>query len=123
LTRLFPEAAALSRANLQGPGLSAAKASTLRALARAVDEGHIDFAAPVDEVRRSLAAVPGIGASVAEHVALRALAEPDALPGADLVLRRAVAPRSQVLDARRFYERAEAWHPWRGYAAMHLWCE
>lgn len=123
LTRLFPQAAALARASSESLGLSAARASTLRALARAVDECRIDFAAPVDEVRRTLAAVPGVGEAVAEHVALRALAEPDAMPGADLVLRRAAAPRSQALDGRRLIERAEAWRPWRGYAAMHLWCE
>jgi AraC family transcriptional regulator of adaptative response / DNA-3-methyladenine glycosylase II len=123
LTRLFPRAAALARANLEALGLSATRASTLRALARGVDEGRIDFAAPLDDVRRALAALPGGGESIAEHVALRALAEPDAFPGADLALRRAAAPHAGSLETRRLVERAEAWRPWRGYAAMHLWCE
>jgi AraC family transcriptional regulator of adaptative response / DNA-3-methyladenine glycosylase II len=123
LTRLFPRAAALARANLESLGLSATRASTLRALARGVDEGRIDFAAPLDDVRRALAALPGGGESIAEHVALRALAEPDAFPGADLALRRAAAPHAGSLETRRLVERAEAWRPWRGYAAMHLWCE
>jgi len=123
LTRLFPRAAALARADLESLGLSATRASTLRALARGVDERRIDFAAPVDDVRRALAALPGGGETIAEHVALRALAEPDALPGADLALRRAAAQGSASLDARRLLARAEAWRPWRGYAAMHLWCE
>jgi AraC family transcriptional regulator of adaptative response / DNA-3-methyladenine glycosylase II len=122
LTRLFPRAAALARANLETLGLSATRASTLRALARGVDEGRIDFAAPVDDVRRALAALPGGGQTIAEHVALRALAEPDALPGADLALRRAAAPNLAPLEVRRLVELAEAWRPWRGYAAMHLWC-
>ncbi len=123
LARLFPRPAALARAKLEGLGLPAARAAALRALARAVAGGGIDFTAPADEARLALAAVPGVGESVAEHVALRALAEPDALPGADLVLRRAVSPRSRALDRRRLIERAEAWRPWRSYAAMHLWCE
>ena len=122
LSRLFPRASALLRSNLESLGLSAARAAKLRALARAVEEARIDFSAPVDEVRRALAAVQGIGESVAEYVAMRALAEPDALPGADLALRRAAAPRAGTLETRRLVERAEAWRPWRSYGAMHLWC-
>jgi AraC family transcriptional regulator of adaptative response / DNA-3-methyladenine glycosylase II len=123
LTRLFPRAPALVRSNLESLGLPAARAASLRALARAVDGGRIDFSAPVDEVRGALAAIQGVGESVAEYVAMRALAEPDALPGAHLALRRAVARRAGALGARRLLERAEAWRPWRSYAAMQFLCD
>jgi 3-methyladenine DNA glycosylase/8-oxoguanine DNA glycosylase len=46
-------------------------------------------------------------------VSLRALGDADAFPGADLVLRRAVASDPD-LDPERV-------RPWRGYAAAHLW--
>jgi 3-methyladenine DNA glycosylase/8-oxoguanine DNA glycosylase len=42
----------------------------------------------------ALRALPGIGASTAEYVALRALSEPDAFPSADLVLRRTASGRA-----------------------------
>jgi AraC family transcriptional regulator of adaptative response / DNA-3-methyladenine glycosylase II len=57
--------------------------------------------------------LPGIGPWTVDYVAMRALADPDAFPAGDLVLRRRLG--SDVL------QRAEAWRPWRAYAAMHLW--
>jgi AraC family transcriptional regulator of adaptative response / DNA-3-methyladenine glycosylase II len=51
----------------------------------------------------------------ASYLALR-LHEPDAFPAGDLWLRRAFAD-----DERRLLARAEAWRPFRAYAAMYLW--
>jgi AraC family transcriptional regulator of adaptative response / DNA-3-methyladenine glycosylase II len=47
---------------------------------------------------------------------MRALGEPDAFPEGDLGLRKALGVEKDALLAR-----AEAWRPWRAYAAMHLW--
>ena len=121
LTHLFPAPAALVAANLDTLGLTRSRAATLHALARAVLEGRIDFSATPEAVAQALAAVPGIGPWTAQYVALRSLAEPDALPTGDLVLRRMAAPPARMLSARALEERARAWRPWRGYAVMHLW--
>ena len=48
---------------------------------------------------------------------MRALGEPDAFPSSDLGLLRATAQKS----SRDLELRAEAWRPWRAYAAMYLW--
>jgi AraC family transcriptional regulator of adaptative response / DNA-3-methyladenine glycosylase II len=120
LTRLFPSAEALARADLRGLGLVPARARTLATLARAVVDGRLVLDAPADEVRAALLALPGVGEWTAEYVALRALGEPDAFPAGDLVLRR-VAGEGRALTPRALAERAEAWRPWRGYAAVHLW--
>lgn len=69
----------------------------------------------------ALAVLPGFGAWTAQYVALRALAEPDAFPASDLVLRRMAAGGGAPLNANALEARAEAWRPWRGYAALHLW--
>jgi AraC family transcriptional regulator of adaptative response / DNA-3-methyladenine glycosylase II len=61
--------------------------------------------------------LPGIGPWSAHAIALRALSWPDAFPGGDLVLRRALG----VGSAREAEERARVWAPWRAYAAMLLW--
>jgi AraC family transcriptional regulator of adaptative response / DNA-3-methyladenine glycosylase II len=122
LTHLFPSPAELAAANLEGLGLSGACVVALQALARTAAAGALDFAAPVEEVTAALAALPGLGAGIADHVALRALGEPDAFPATDLVLRRAAAAGGEPLSARELQARAEAWRPWRGYAALHLWC-
>ena len=48
---------------------------------------------------------------------MRALSDPDAFPAGDLGVQRALGARS----APRILARAEAWRPWRAYAAVHLW--
>lgn len=121
LTHLFPSPAALATADLDGLGLTGARVGALHALAHAVIEGAVDFAAPTDEVTTALARLPGFGDWTAQYVALRALGEPDAFPSADLVLRRVAAAGGAPLSARELQERAEAWRPWRGYAVLHLW--
>jgi 3-methyladenine DNA glycosylase/8-oxoguanine DNA glycosylase len=64
-----------------------------------------------------LCEIPGIGAWTAQYVAMRALGEPDAFPSGDVALLRALGVRSN----RELERRAEAWRPWRAYAAMYLW--
>ena len=114
LTHAFPTPETVAEHGLDGVGLTKTRAATLRTLADAVASGRVDLDATADrtEVRASLAALPGIGPWTVEYVAMRALRDPDAFPATDLVLRRA-------LDGRP--AGAEAWRPWRAYAAMHLW--
>ena len=66
--------------------------------------------------------VPGIDRSMADYIALRALGVPDAFPSNDTVLRLAVSNTDRPLSAQQLEARSEAWRPWRGYAAFHLWC-
>lgn len=122
LTHLFPTPQALADAALDGLGITTARINALQSLAKAVAEGRVAFDAPVGEVTASLKTLPGIGEWTAQYVALRALAEPDALPGADLVLRRTAGDGKRTLTTREMEQRAEPWRPWRSYAVMHLWC-
>ncbi len=64
--------------------------------------------------------IPGIGPWTAQYVALRALGDPDAFPAGDLVLRKG-AGGGTTMSAAGLEALAEAWRPWRGYAAMYLW--
>jgi AraC family transcriptional regulator of adaptative response / DNA-3-methyladenine glycosylase II len=48
---------------------------------------------------------------------MRALAWPDAIPGSDLGILKALGEK----DPRAVLKAAEAWRPWRAYAAVHLW--
>jgi AraC family transcriptional regulator, regulatory protein of adaptative response / DNA-3-methyladenine glycosylase II len=53
---------------------------------------------------------------------MRALREPDAFPHGDIGLMRAMADKNgQRPAAAALLARAEAWRPWRAYAALHLW--
>lgn len=119
LTHLFPEPDVLADADVASVGLPRARAETIRAFARAVREGRFTFEGVVDTdaFLTRLCAIPGIGEWTAQYVAMRALGEPDAFPADDLGLQRALDSSS----ARELVRRAEAWRPWRAYAAMYLW--
>lgn len=119
LTHLFPTPDILADANLAGVGLTGARAETIRALAHAVASGKVDFESVIDTERflERLCEIPGIGKWTAQYVAMRALREPDAFPSSDLGLLRAL----QLKNYRELESRAEAWRPWRAYAAMYLW--
>lgn len=121
LTSLFPTANAIENANLSGLGLPKARMATLKKLAGAVVRGEVDFNASTDSILEALSRVTGMGRSTAEYVALRALGEPDAFPADDPELRQIASDTDWPFSAQELEARAEAWRPWRGYAALHLW--
>jgi AraC family transcriptional regulator, regulatory protein of adaptative response / DNA-3-methyladenine glycosylase II len=114
----FPMAPVLVDARLESVGLTGARATAVRALATSVANGDLELGLGADPVaaREVLMALPGIGPWTTEYIALRALGDPDAWPAGDAVLQRATG-----LDAARLAARAEAWRPWRAYAALHIW--
>ena len=123
LTHLFPTPSALAEGDLQGLGLTTARAQSVRGIARALLDGRVGFAAEqtLDEFAAAWSALPGVGPWTAQYLALRALGHPDAFPAEDLVLQKALPGDGTRLTARRLREHAEAWRPWRAYAVIHLW--
>jgi AraC family transcriptional regulator of adaptative response / DNA-3-methyladenine glycosylase II len=120
---LFPQPSQLMEANIEGAGLTRARAHAVRALARSLVAGELLLESPSDleQAIQRLMALPGIGPWTAQYIAMRALREPDAFPDGDLGLRRALTTNGTPLSARALRERAEAWRPWRAYAAVALW--
>jgi len=120
--RTFPTAAAVAEADLEGIGLTAERAATLRRLTLAIAGGDIDLTAAADgaETARRLLSIRGIGAWTVAYVAMRGLRDPDAFPAGDLGMRRAFA-RTGGGDDAALVARAERWRPWRAYATVHLW--
>ena len=112
----------LAEADLSGMGSLVPDRSPARRGARAVD-GAVDFRVErtLDDFIGRWTALPGIGPWTAQYVAMRALGHPDAFPDGDLVLQKAVPDDGSRLSARALAGRAEAWRPWRAYAAIQLW--
>ncbi|PRI11234.1 DNA-3-methyladenine glycosylase 2 family protein [Leucobacter massiliensis] len=101
-------------------GLMRARAETLRTLAGALAGGlELGPGADRERARAELTAIRGIGPWTVELVALRALADPDAFPAGDLILRRTLGTRAD----RETERLAAGWRPFRGYAAQHLWTD
>jgi AraC family transcriptional regulator of adaptative response / DNA-3-methyladenine glycosylase II len=120
--RLFPTPEKLSRARFNGIGLVQSRIDTIRRVAKAVCEGSVTFdnAQSSAEFRQSLTDIKGIGDWTAQYVAMRMLKDPDAFPASDLGLLKAVG-ESGAAGIKKLQSRAEAWRPWRSYAAMLLW--
>lgn len=120
LNRIFPTAAALAAAQIGG--MPATRARAIQALAEAIATGGLRIEPDADPERllQRLRAIPGIGDWTVQYIAMRALGEPDALPATDLILLR-TAGNGQPLKPKQLLAQAEAWRPWRAYAAMHLW--
>ena len=121
LTHVFPSAgrlASASPAKVAGVGMPATRAATLKALATAYASEALSLepTTSLDDVSDRLVAITGVGPWTAQCIALRAVGHADAFPAGDLGLQRAAG-----MDAAELESRAEAWRPYRGLAAMHLW--
>ena len=122
LTTLFPTADVIANATtpaLASIGLTRSRAETISALARAVAEDrlHLHWSEQIGALGNQLRALPGIGEWTVQYLAMRALRWPDAFPAGDLGLKKALG-EAHVANVLK---RAEAWRPWRAYAAIHLW--
>ncbi len=122
LDRLGPSVERLADADprdLATLGITAPRAAAIVAIARAAASGRLELQpgkdpeAAIDDLRQ----YPGLGDWTAQYIAMRALRWPDAFPAGDLGLLRAAG----VDSPRRLRDTAEAWRPWRSYAAMYLW--
>ncbi len=119
LRLVFPTPEALAAADLSDLGVPRARAAAITSLAAHVARGEValDASRGLEETVRALCRVPGVGEWTAQYVAMRALREPDAFPATDLGLRRALGG----VSGADLLAMAEAWRPWRAYAAMLLW--
>jgi AraC family transcriptional regulator of adaptative response / DNA-3-methyladenine glycosylase II len=144
LCHAFPTADRLSSSPI-GLGMPAARSLALKAVAEAAvaDPNLFRPFGSIEETVLRLRTIRGIGEWTAQYIALRAVRETDAFPATDIgLLRGILAIDSQKIDspkiggrkiegkkaagnikiaAANLLSRAEAWRPWRAYAAQHLW--
>lgn len=125
LTHVFPspkEVLALDKpiADCLGPlGITAARANTIVALAKAIECEEVDFrfcAEPEAELEK-LMMIPGIGPWTAQYIAMRAMGWPDAFPHTDYGVKKALS----AYKPGEILALAQAWRPWRSYATVNLW--
>jgi 3-methyladenine DNA glycosylase/8-oxoguanine DNA glycosylase len=117
LSFLFPPPRVLARSALDAVRTTTARRQAIRDLSRRVCRGAITFSQRQDlsAFRSALCATKGLGPWSVEYISLRAMADRDAFPKSDLILKRALALHPD-LDLNRL-------SPWRAYAATYLWQE
>ena len=122
--RLFPDAREVLAADLSEMGMPGARTRALQAVAEAfvADPELFARSGSIEQTVARLEAIKGIGPWTAHYIALRACGEPDAFPASDVgLLRGALDAQGQRPTAKALEARAEAWRPWRSYAAQHIW--
>lgn len=142
---LFPTPEAIAAADLDSIGLPRKRAAALQNVARLIAAGELPFSSDgadvlvgktnfeqygrgesvafeedFDAIKAALLALPGIGPWTVAYFSLRALGDPDAWPGTDLILRRAL-DQHPLAGERSAQAISDGWRPYRGYAAVHLW--
>lgn len=124
LTRIFPSAKTLAKADLSVLGMPRARIKSLSSLAAAVAADPQIFGAGrgLDEAIARLCGLSGVGEWTAHYIAMRELREADAFPASDIGLLRAMVDKNGARPTPAWLlARAEKWRPWRAYAALHLW--
>jgi len=125
VTQAFPMPEDVARVDDLGLalGMPRARAAAITGLAKiaAADRSLFEPGGGLDVAIRRLRDLPGIGEWTAHYIAMRALREPDAFPAADIGLMRAMATADGRPTPTQLLAHAEAWRPWRAYAALHLW--
>ncbi len=124
LTCVFPRPERLIGEDIAALGMPRARGAALEGLARTVAADPTIFTprGDLESAIAALKALPGVGEWTAQYIALRELREPDAFPGADIALLRAMADETgKRPTADELLTRSERWRPWRAYAAQHLW--
>ena len=92
------------------------------AAAALVDPQRFEASDNLDSAVTRLRTLRGVGEWTAQYIALRQLREPDAFPASDIGLIRALEKlENRAYTPAQLLARAEAWRPWRAYAAQHLW--
>ncbi|MFP6832932.1 MAG: AlkA N-terminal domain-containing protein [Pseudomonas sp.] len=122
LTHVFPEAHVLAAADLAALGMPKSRGRTLSGVAQALLDEPSLFEPNREGGVARLLALHGIGEWTAQYIALRQLRDLDGFPTGDVGLLRALEVlEGQRPNARELSLRAEAWRPYRGYAAQLLW--
>ena len=127
ITHHFPSDELLARLEVDEIatiGIPKSRAATVQNLARFALAGGLQrkIGASLETTVAEMKTVVGIGEWTAQYIALRALRFPDAFPAGDLGLQKAAAaaPESRITE-KQLLQRAQAWSPWRSYAALLLW--
>src|SRR5271163_3046112 len=122
LTHIFPTPERIAQAHLLGMPAARARALSAVAAAALADPNLFSPSQALEDAIAKLRSIRGIGEWTAQYIAMRVLREPDAFPVADIGLLRALTRAEEGRPGTaEVVARAEAWRPWRAYAAQHLW--
>lgn len=119
----FPNAEELSSLDISDLGIITKRRDTITRIAEAVCQGDVSFSYLQDyeTFYASFVALKGIGPWTANYVGLRGLGYVDAFPDNDLGVIQLFTIDGIKPKKKDILKEAEAWKPYRGYAALCIW--
>ena len=123
LDYFFPGPEELLETDLDEIGLTRAREATLIRVAQGVvDQAFsLDLHQDFDSFQAAFSRLKGIGEWTVNYVAMRGLGMADSFPATDLGILKALEEKGERPAKKRVLELAEAWRPYRAYAALCLW--
>lgn len=115
-TYLFPAPEVLATATLDEIKTTTQRKCSIRELSQRIIDNQISLVEHQDleEFKRQLKTIKGIGNWSAEYISLRGLGDTNAFPKEDLLLNRALLLHADNFDPDQLA-------PWKGYLAIYLW--
>jgi len=117
---LFPSPEQVLAADLAGLGIPQKRLQTLRSLAALFAEQGEECLRRDDAMDRLLA-ISGIGRWTAGYILMRTAENHDYWPEGDLVLRKALSKRKELVNPAKLARAFSRWSPYRSYATIHIW--
>ena len=124
----FPTAEQILKINvgkLRGAGMSYAKASYIKGIAKTFKEKQIAVEQikkmSDEEVIETLTNIKGVGKWTAEMILIFTLNRPDVFSMGDAGLRRAIKNLYKLEKDRDILKLTEEWKPFRSHASWYLW--
>jgi AraC family transcriptional regulator of adaptative response / DNA-3-methyladenine glycosylase II len=123
LNLAFPTPKALNNADFTEIGVTKTRHQTLTNWVAYFQDNEAEFQSPIDlsSFEKTLCQIKGIGPWTANYIAMRGLSLPDAFPAADLGIIKALNINENKPTIKQIAVMAQAWQPWRAYAAIYLW--
>jgi len=117
---LFPTPQQVLQARLNGLGVPASRLETVKTLATFFAE-HGDDCLTQENIKDRLLALKGIGKWTAGYILMRTGHDHDHWPEGDLILRKALSKKKEMIAHADLEEAFSQWSPYRSYATIHIW--
>lgn len=113
--KLFPTPLQIVQSDLSALKTTGLRKQTLIDFSKAIISGELSLepTQDVDEFKKKVMSIKGIGLWTAQYMAMKVLRDADSFPASDLILKRALEIHSQ--------EVVDKMAPWRGYVAALFW--
>jgi DNA-3-methyladenine glycosylase II len=117
---LFPTPQQVLQARLNGLGVPASRLETVKSLAAFfADNG--DDCLTQENIKDRLLTLKGIGKWTAGYILMRTGHDHDHWPEGDLILRKALSKKKEMIAHADLEEAFSQWSPYRSYATIHIW--